>query len=145
VGVFGSPVNLVDVKGALEGVGTLATSLRSAITGDLSPEKKAEIESLTLTLTAAAADAQAKINLAEAANPSLFVSGWRPFIGWICGFGIAWKYIAEPTVLWILVIIQSPITTLPKIDASELIPLVVAMLGLAGYRMYEKSKGIARD
>ncbi len=145
MGIFGSPVNLVDVKGALEGVGTLATSIRSAITGDISPEKKAELESLTLTLTAAAAEAQAKINLAESTHPSIFVSGWRPFIGWTCGFGIAWKYIVEPTVSWALVITQSTITTLPKIDTSELIPLVFALLGLGGYRMYEKIKGVARE
>jgi hypothetical protein len=145
MGIFGSPINLVDVKGALDGVGDLAGKLRTAITGEISADKKAEIEVLTLQLDSAAQLAQTSINQAEASNPSLLVSGGRPFIIWVCGIGLAWKFIVEPTLLWILVITHSTITTLPKIDASELLPLVTTLLGLGGYRMYEKVKGVARS
>lgn len=79
---------------------------------------------------------QADINAAEASNPSLFVSGWRPAIGWIGAAGLAYQYIVRP------VAVGAGLHDLPALDHS-LMELVVAMLGLGGLRTFEKVKGVA--
>lgn len=87
--------------------------------------------------------AQSDINKAEATSPSLFVSGWRPFIGWVCGVGLAWTFVGHPVAAWILVLCHIDVL-LPEVDSNTLMALVTAMLGLAGVRSYEKVQGVAR-
>lgn len=120
-------VNL-DVSQVMQGIGELAKDVRQAVTG-----KDPEAESKSLALTAAIADAQAKINLAEASNPNVFVSGWRPFIGWLCGIGIGIQFIYMP--------IFNPDS---RYDFSELLNLVIAMLGIGALRTYEKIQGVSK-
>lgn len=80
---------------------------------------------------------QADINAAEAANPNIFVSGWRPAIGWIGAAGLAYQYVVRPFA------IGAGWHDLPSLDSS-LMELVTAMLGLGGLRTFEKIKGVAR-
>ena len=82
-------------------------------------------------------DAQSQTNIAEAANPNLFVSGWRPAIGWIGAAGLAYQYVIRPLAT------ATGYGTYPALDGS-LMELVMAMLGLAGLRTYEKKIGVAR-
>lgn len=88
--------------------------------------------------------AQAEINKVEAASPSLFVAGWRPFLGWICGAGIGWTFVASPLVEWFSRLCGWT-GVMPQLETGELMTLVTAMLGVAGYRTYEKTKGVHRD
>jgi hypothetical protein len=81
--------------------------------------------------------AQTKINEIEAANSNLFVSGWRPCIGWIGAAGLAYQYIVRP------VCVGFGLGHLPALDGS-LMELVIALLGLGGMRSWEKYKGIAK-
>lgn len=90
------------------------------------------------------AKAQASINQTEAAHRSLFVAGWRPFIGWMCGFGIFWVFLGEPVASYVVALNGSDVT-LPETDFSYLFELVLAMLGMGGLRTYEKLKGVARE
>ena len=87
--------------------------------------------------------AQAKINEAEASHKSIFVAGWRPFIGWVCGVGICWSMVAQPVAQW-AIIAWGDGTELPTIDTSYLMELVTAMLGMSGLRTFEKMRGVAR-
>ena len=87
--------------------------------------------------------AQTEINKAEAAHKSIFVAGWRPFIGWVCGVGIAWSMVVQPVSQWAM-IAWGDGTELPTIDTSYLMELVTAMLGMSGLRTFEKMKGVAR-
>ncbi|MDP2167979.1 MAG: 3TM-type holin [Thermodesulfovibrionales bacterium] len=134
-------------KGLMEGAGTLAKDIRSAITGEISPEKKAEIEQKLLELEFAAQSAQTVINLEEAKHASIFVSGWRPFIGWVCGAGICYQFILHPILLWAVSVAVSyglePVTP-PVLDTESLMGLVFGMLGMGGLRTFEKIKGAAR-
>lgn len=82
-------------------------------------------------------DQQASINVAEASNPSLFVSGWRPAIGWVGAIGLAYQYVVRPFA------VGAGWHDLPSLDSS-LMELVMAMLGLGGLRTFEKIKGVAR-
>jgi len=129
------------IKGAMEGAGTLAKDIRSAITGEISPEKKAEIELKVTELNATLAIAQMEINKAEAGSPSLFVAGWRPGIGWICAIALGINYIVNPIADWALKIAGKEIA-LPAMDLSQLFPLVIALLGLGVYRTVEKVKDV---
>ena len=79
---------------------------------------------------------QADINAAEAANPNMFVSGWRPAIGWIGAAGLAYHFVVRPLLIglgW---------TSLPALD-NMLFELVFALLGMSGLRTYEKIRGVA--
>lgn len=87
--------------------------------------------------------AQLAVNAAEAANPSLFVSGWRPAVGWVCVLGLLVQTVGYPLMGWGLSI-WSPGTPMPQIDTDTLMGLLVPMLGLGAYRTFEKVKRVAR-
>lgn len=87
--------------------------------------------------------AQTDINKVEAANPSIFVSGWRPFIGWICGVGLGTQFLIAPLATWIAALMGHPLA-FPQLDLSTLMTLLGGMLGLGAMRTSEKLKGVAR-
>lgn len=129
-------------KGVLEGVGSLAKDIRIAITGK-DPVKMAEIEAKLLEMEFVAQKAQTDINIEEAKNPNLFVSGWRPFIGWICGIGVFYHFIGFSLMEWFIKVLEFNIET-PKLDTDGLMSLVIALLGMGGLRTFEKVKGVNR-
>jgi len=125
----------------LGGIGQLAKDLRSAITGEVSPERKAEIEMKVLEIELAASQAQTEINKMEAQHPSVFVAGWRPAIGWTCAFAIAWQFVLNPLISWALLIWRPDIRP-PVFPIEGLYPLVMAMLGIGGLRTWEKFRDV---
>jgi hypothetical protein len=86
---------------------------------------------------------QLDINKAEAANESSFVAGWRPFIGWVCGAGCAWNWIGLPVTKFALIALGHPITIAPA-DLSEMMPVLLGMLGLGGLHSFERVKGVSK-
>jgi hypothetical protein len=103
--------------------------------------------SLQLISALQAADlSQLKVNEMEAANPNLFVSGWRPFIGWICGGALFYQYIFLPLGVYVASFISSAAVTnllnAPKLDGN-LWELMIGMLGMGALRSFEKFKGVA--
>lgn len=84
-----------------------------------------------------------ELNKIEAAHRSVFVAGWRPAVGWICAAGVAWAYLGHPLFLWAAALF-SPGIDPPAIETDGLFELVLAMLGMAGLRSFEKAKGRAR-
>lgn len=87
------------------------------------------------------AQMQADINKVEAANASVFVSGWRPAIGWICGTALAAAYLGQPALTWVSGIYGWPAP--PKMDLGDLMYLLFGMLGIGTMRTVEKIKGVA--
>lgn len=87
---------------------------------------------------------QMEINKTEAANPSVFVAGWRPFIGWVCGAACAWNWIGLPMAKALAVYHQVPFALSPA-DLSEMMPVLIGLLGLGGLRTVEKIQGVARQ
>jgi hypothetical protein len=129
------------IKPIFEGIGSLAKDIRQAITGEISPEKKAEIEQKAMEIEYATTKAQTDINLEEAKNPNLFVSGWRPFVGWICGFSLGWQFIGSPIFEWIVKLTGKNIIA-PSLDTGSLITVLFALLGIGGMRTFEKTKNV---
>jgi len=89
------------------------------------------------------AKAQIAVNKEEAGSHSMFVSGWRPAVGWVCTLGLATNYLFVPVCNFLLTLNESPITV-PPLDLSEMMPVLLGMLGLGGLRTYEKTKAVAR-
>ena len=90
------------------------------------------------------AKGQMEINKTEAAHKSLFVAGWRPAIGWICGLGMASNFLVIPIANFVLALTGSTIL-IPLLDTGEMMPVLMGMLGLGAMRTYEKKQGVQRD
>lgn len=88
------------------------------------------------------AKGQMDVNKAEAANSSVFVSGWRPAVGWCCVAGCGWNWVGLPAALFIMSAIGHPVAVKPA-DLTEMLPILVGMLGLGAMRTREKEKGVA--
>ena len=127
-------------------IGNVLVKAREAITGEAidDPIKRAEIGIQLKQLEQAINMGQIEVNKAEAENPSIFVAGWRPFIGWVGGASLAYTYIIAPTAVWIAELLGKQ-ADLPTIDTGVLFNLILAMLGFGGLRTYEKLKGVQKE
>lgn len=85
---------------------------------------------------------QMQINQEEAKSSNIFVSGWRPFIGWVCGVACAWNWLGLSVAKTVAELCGSRITLAPA-DITEMLPVLMGMLGLGAYRTFEKLKGVA--
>lgn len=83
---------------------------------------------------------QLAVNAAEAASGSLFVAGWRPLVGWVCGAGLASQYVIGPLFTWATNLANHP-TPYPVLDLSTMMPLLVGMLGFGYMRTMDKKNG----
>lgn len=85
---------------------------------------------------------QLEVNKAEAST-DLFRGGWRPACGWVCAFGLAYNFVLRPLLPWVVGLTGHQVAPLPAIDTDTLMVLLTGMLGLAGFRSYDKVKGNA--
>ena len=118
----------------------------------LDPTKKAEImeqlqlANLDMEKTQLAGDisqlqGQIEVDKAEAASQNVFVSGWRPFVGWVCGSAFAWAFVLQPFGAFILSAMGKHVT-LPTLDLSTMMPVLLGLLGLGAMRSYEKVQAV---
>jgi len=103
-----------------------------------------EIATLAEKQAHEAAMAQVSVNQAEAKHRSIFVAGWRPFIGWTCGFALAYHFVVAPLILFGAGWAGAEIPELPAFDMDSLMTVLLGMLGLGGMRSFEKSKGLTK-
>jgi Protein of unknown function (DUF3154). len=89
------------------------------------------------------AKGQMAINEKEAQSPSLFVSGWRPAVGWVCVFAYAFNYLLMPIANWLAVWLDPNAPKILMLETGELTTLLFGMLGIGGLRTFEKLKGKA--
>lgn len=124
----------------ITGVGAVA-DLAGTVINKIWPDKS-EQEKQQLAAAVMVVQGQLDINKAEAANPSVFVSGWRPAIGWVCGAACAWNWIGLPIAKFAMLAIGHPLNMQPA-DLGEMLPILMGMLGLGGLRTVEKINGVA--
>lgn len=116
----------------------------------MSGEEKANAKFRISELAAAADIAQIEVNKQEAKSGMLFVSGWRPFVGWTCGSALAWTFVLSPIVQSTAFYVAEftgrdiDLTGLPSFDLAVLMPVLLGMLGLGTMRTYEKVNDVAR-
>jgi len=91
-----------------------------------------------------AAMAQVEVNKAEAQHRSIFVAGWRPFIGWVCGIALAYHFVLAPFIVFGVAWFDAEIPELPAFDMDSLMTVLLGMLGLGGMRSFEKAKGLTK-
>lgn len=121
---------------------TAGIDLTKTIIDRLWPNKS-EQERVDLASAVSLVQGQIVINTEEAKSTSIFVAGWRPFIGWVCGIALAYTYFIYPIANWVLALYHPEITP-PKLDnGGMLYELMLGMLGLGGLRTFEKYKGVA--
>ena len=106
------------------------------------PAEQAKAQLALLELAQRGELAQVEVNKVEAASASAFTSSWRPFIGWVCGAGCAWNWLGLPVASFVLAAIGHPVFIHPA-DLSEMMPLLLGMLGIGTLRTVEKIKGVA--
>ncbi len=88
--------------------------------------------------------AQMAINKEEAASGSLFKGGWRPFVGWVCGFAFCYHFIIQPVIIFIVALTGIIIPDLPSFNMNTLLTVLGGMLGIGSLRTYEKQKGLTK-
>ena len=113
------------------------------------PEDKAERMKVEAEFLRMAADgelkqviAQLEINAREAAHPSVWVAGWRPFFGWAGGAGFVYATILQPLLAWVAAIQGLPAP--PSLNLDLLWVVITGMLGIGGLRTFEKAKGVTK-
>jgi len=130
---------LADAAGAV--AGQLFGVVDKLFTSD---QERAEAKRKLLELEQQGELAQLAINRAEAQHENVFVAGWRPAIGWVCGSALAYHYIVQPVAGFAAVIAgvdPALVQALPALDLGAMMPVLLGMLGLGGLRSFEKAKG----
>jgi len=90
------------------------------------------------------AKGQLDINKEEAKHRSIFVSGWRPSVGWVCSIAMAYHFVIQPLIVFGVTVAGVEIPELPKFDMNSLMTVLMGMLGLGGLRTFEKTKGLTK-
>lgn len=91
-----------------------------------------------------AAMAQVQTNQAEAQHRSVWVAGWRPFIGWTCGAALAFHFVLHPVIVFAAAWLGFYVPEMPVFDMDSLMTVLLGMLGLGGLRSFEKSRGLTK-
>ena len=107
-------------------------------------EAKEQLENQMLIAITGLVQGQLAINQKEPEHGSIFVAGWRPFIGWVCGSALVWNFIIRPIATWIAFLNGTDLEGMPELNGGELSTILLGMLGLGGLRTYEKRLGVAR-
>lgn len=123
----------------ITGIGAVS-DLIGTVVNKIWPDKS-EADKQQLAAAVMIVQGQLDINRAEAASPNAFTSSWRPAIGWVCGAACAWNWIGLPITKAILLLSGTALDISPA-DVSEMMPILLGMLGLGSLRTYEKVKQV---
>jgi hypothetical protein len=143
-------MDLIGIGSIIDGVGKIAGDL---ITTD-KEKMQLELEGRKLDLEQARIDqatdlAQVEVNKIEAGSSNLFVSGWRPAVGWVGVAGVAYQFLGYPLMQWIWAfgqgvdLIPKGLAPPPDLQTDQLMVLLSGLLGFGGMRSFEKSRGVA--
>ena len=125
----------------LDSVLNIGAKILERVIPDKAEREKAQAELVKMQLNGELQQlaGQLDINKTEAQHQSVFVAGWRPFIGWVCGVALAYQFVLRPVVTWAVPSLGYTVAEMPGLD-DNLWELMFGMLGLGGLRSYEKIK-----
>lgn len=142
----------MSVTAALGAATPLLGGLFDLIDNLFTTEEEREAAKLKVLELQAKGDlAQLGVNMQEAQHKSLFVAGWRPFIGWVCGLAFTWAFLIAPmfkaVVSYIAQVNGVPVdfSGIPEPDLNVMMPVLMGMLGLGAMRSFEKREGVAAN
>jgi hypothetical protein len=144
-------MKLLSISDIIKGVGNIADDLHT------SEEERLKISLEEKKLGATLIQGQLAINEKEASHASVFVAGWRPFIGWIGGFALAYQFVLYPLLIWVWALGQAQgwipchitegvssqvctFSTPPVLDSGALFAMLTGLLGIGGMRSFDKLK-----
>ena len=136
-------MNLFGIGAIVDSVGKIASDL---VTTD---KERLELQLRAKELDQAIDLAQIEVNKVEAASSSVFVSGWRPYIGWVAGASLTYQFVLYPFMVWVWRLAQvlghlpAEAAPPPMLDTDALWVILSGLLGIAGMRSFEKTKGVA--
>lgn len=131
----------------ITGIGAVAGLVKTVVDKVWPDKTQVEKDQLALAMLAMQGElaqqaGQVDIDKAEAESPSLFKSGWRPFVGWVCASACAWNWIGLPILKAILTVWGVKLEVMPA-DLSQMFPLLLGLLGMGTLRTWEKVQGVA--
>lgn len=131
---------------SITGIGEIANFATDLVNKFWPDKTQAEKDQLALqvqqmTIAANLTQGQIDVNKAEASSQSVFVAGWRPFVGWVCGAAFGWTFVIGPLMSFTLSAFKVSVS-LPQLDLSQLSPVLMGMLGLGVMRTVEKVNGL---
>jgi hypothetical protein len=138
----------MSISASLLAAGPIASGLFGLIDNLFtSDQERMQAKLKLLELEQAGELAQIKVNMKEAEHDSIFVAGWRPYIGWVCGLAFSWVFLFKPIAEFTLTAAGygEVIRDVPEIDIGMMMPVLMGMLGLGAMRSYEKKNGVARS
>lgn len=136
----------MSVSAALNAAGPLASGLFSIVDKLFtSDQERMEAKIKLLELEKSGELAQIAVNTQEAKHTNLFVAGWRPFIGWVCGLSFAWVYLLQPVMYFVLSALGMPPFAVPYVEMADMLTVLMGMLGLGALRTYEKTQSVSRE
>ena len=141
MGILTNVVGGILGEGVSKPIEALGTVFDKLFTSD---EEKAQAAFVLERLRQEPQMMQLVVNQAEAGHRTVFVAGWRPFVGWVCGFALAYQFMIRDLFAWGLRLWRPGIEAPPVMDLDQLIVILLGMLGLAGYRTIEKSRGVTQ-
>ncbi len=136
-----SILSLLGGGGLTSAVGAVGNVLDQLFTSD---EEKLDKTEAMARLAQQPGIAQIEINKIEASHRSVFVAGWRPFIGWVCGLALLYNFIVRDLLAWVMVNTGAAAALPPALQMEHLLTVLMGLLGLGGLRTIEKIAGRAR-
>ncbi|MBE0491120.1 MAG: hypothetical protein IBX44_02590 [Sulfurospirillum sp.] len=137
-------MNILGIGSIIESVGKVADNLFTSDKERLDVEiQKESLRLQEKQIEAGTLNRVHDTNIAEAQHRSVFVAGWRPFIGWVGGMALVYSFIIYPLFLWGNAIWWQ-VAPPPSLDSDFLFNIILAMLGVAGMRTFEKARGLTK-
>lgn len=128
----------------ISSIAQVANTVLSRVLPDKEAQAAAQVELAKMQLSGdlAATAAQIDVDKAEAMSKSIFVAGWRPFVGWICGAGLLYQFLLRPLLTFVAALFHAHVDA-PPLEMGSLMELLVGMLGLGAMRTVEKIQGVS--
>jgi hypothetical protein len=132
-------------KGAGEGLASPIQAVGNVIDALFtSDEEKLDKQAVLARIAQQPAMVQAEINKVEAAHRAVFVAGWRPFVGWVCGAALAYNFICRDLIVWGATLLDAAVPIPPALQMDALMTVLLGLLGLGTLRTVEKIGGVSR-
>lgn len=127
-----------ELTGPIEAVGNVLDALFT------SDKERLDKKAVMARIAQQPALVQGEINKIEASHKSIFVAGWRPFIGWVCGMALFYNFVLRDLMVWGLMLTSADTPPPPVLHIDVLTTILYALLGLGGMRTFEKLQGRAK-